>query len=42
VIVGGIVLTAMFLAVALTAVAVGVSSVVLLLLVREVRKGGVR
>lgn len=39
VVVGGCVLTGLFLAVALTAVAVGVSAVVLLLLVRELRKG---
>ncbi|MCQ4046699.1 hypothetical protein [Streptantibioticus rubrisoli] len=39
VVAGGCVLTGLFLAVALTAVAVGVSSVVLLILVRELRKG---
>jgi hypothetical protein len=35
----GCVLTGLFLAVALTAMAMGVSSVVLLILVRELRKG---
>jgi hypothetical protein len=42
IVVGGCVLTTLFLAVALTAVAVGVSSVVMLLVVKELRKGGAR
>jgi hypothetical protein len=40
VVVGGCVLTAMFLAVALASVAVAVGALVAFLLVREVRKGG--
>lgn len=36
----GCVLTGLFLAVALTAVAVGVSALVMLFLVREIRRGG--
>jgi hypothetical protein len=42
IVVGGCVLTGLFLAVALTAVAVALSGVVLLILVRELRKGGAR
>jgi hypothetical protein len=42
VICGACAFTALFLAVALTAVAVGVSAVVMLLVVRELRRGGTR
>lgn len=39
---GACAFTALFLAVALSAVAVGISAVVLFLLVREIRRGGAR
>jgi type VI protein secretion system component VasF len=42
VVVGGAVLTSMFLAVALASVAVAIGALVAFLLVREVRKGGAR